>query len=142
MEFNVARLLLAFLLITGTVSHAQTEPAVKGATPAILEAFQSHDIVMLGEIHGNKQEYEWLRSLVASPEFANRVDDIVMEFGNSLYQHAVDRFVSGEILWRLSVRPHLSTNLFIELCVRATSHATASTRFAFFAAIPISIGGK
>lgn len=51
---------------------------------------------MFGEIHGNKQEYEWLRSLVATPEFANRVDDIVVEFGNSLYQKSVDRYVSGE----------------------------------------------
>jgi hypothetical protein len=39
---------------------------------------------MLGEIHSNKQEYEWLDALVANPQFADRVDDIVMEFGNSL----------------------------------------------------------
>jgi hypothetical protein len=41
---------------------------------------------MLGGIRGNKQEYEWLGSLVATPEFANRVADIVVEFGNWLYQ--------------------------------------------------------
>jgi hypothetical protein len=51
---------------------------------------------MFGEIHGNKQEYEWLRSLVTTPEFADRVDDIVMEFGNSLYQKSVDRYIAGE----------------------------------------------
>jgi hypothetical protein len=51
---------------------------------------------MLGDTHGNKQEYEWLRSLVADPEFVNQVDDIVMEFGNSLYQQKVDRYISGE----------------------------------------------
>src|SRR5450631_1457032 len=31
-------------------------------------------------------------SLVATPEFADRVDDIVMEFGNSRYQESVDRY--------------------------------------------------
>ena len=51
---------------------------------------------MLGEIHWNKQEYEWLRSLVANDEFADRVDDVVMEFGNSLYQKSVDRYIAGE----------------------------------------------
>jgi hypothetical protein len=35
-------------------------------------------------------------SIVATPEIADLVDDIVMEVGNSLYQEAVDRYVSGE----------------------------------------------
>ena len=51
---------------------------------------------MIGETHSNKQEYEWLRSLVGTPEFADRVDDIVMEFGNSLYQKSVDRYIAGD----------------------------------------------
>jgi hypothetical protein len=34
--------------------------------------------------------------LVANPEFADRVDDVVMEFGNSLYQKSVDRYIAGE----------------------------------------------
>jgi hypothetical protein len=76
--------------------RAQQEPRLEPATQAILEAFHTHDIVMLGETHGNKQQYEWLRSLVADPEFVNQVDDIVMEFGNSLYQQKIDRYISGE----------------------------------------------
>jgi hypothetical protein len=83
---------LAFCLL----SAAQGEPKVEKASPAVMAAFETHDIVMFGEKHGNKQEYAWLRSLVASPEFADRVDDIVMEMGNSLYQKSVDRYVSGE----------------------------------------------
>jgi len=51
---------------------------------------------MFGEAHGCKQEYEWLRDLVRTPEFADRVDDIVVEFGNSLYQQSVDRYIAGE----------------------------------------------
>jgi hypothetical protein len=33
---------------------------------------------------------------VKTPGFANQVDDIVIEFGNALYQKSVDRYVTGE----------------------------------------------
>jgi hypothetical protein len=88
--------LAALLFALATLCLAQAEPSPKNASAAVLQAFEAHDIVMLGEIHGNKQEYEWLQSLVANPEFADRVDDIVMEFGNSLYQKSVDRYIAGE----------------------------------------------
>ena len=88
--------LAAFLFALATLCLAQADPSPKNASAGVLQAFEAHDIVMLGEIHGNKQEYEWLQSLVANPEFADRVDDIVMEFGNSLYQESVDRYIAGE----------------------------------------------
>jgi hypothetical protein len=72
------------------------QPQPQDATGAMLQAFDSHDIVMLGENHGVKQEYEWLDKLVATPAFDDRVDDIVVEFGNSLYQESVDRYIAGE----------------------------------------------
>src|SRR5215467_15519145 len=78
------------------VCLAQEAANPENASSAVLQAFETHDIVMIGEIHWNKQEYEWLQSLVATPEFADRVDDIVMEFGNSLYQKSVDRYIAGE----------------------------------------------
>jgi hypothetical protein len=91
---KVAYLLAA--LVVSCAGFAADDHKPESASPAVIRAFQTHDIVMLGEIHGNKQEYEWLRSLVSTPEFADRVDDIVVEFGNSLYQQSVDRYVSGE----------------------------------------------
>jgi hypothetical protein len=84
------------LLVLGSLCATQRDPKPENATAAVLNAFGTHDIVIFGEIHGNKQEYEWLRSLVATSEFADRVDDIVMELGNSLYQKSVDRYTSGE----------------------------------------------
>jgi hypothetical protein len=95
---KVRRILLlgtSFFAFCST-SYAQGEPKLEKANAAVVAAFETHDIVMFGEIHGNKQEYAWLRSLVADPEFADRVDDIVMEMGNSLYQKSVDRYISGE----------------------------------------------
>ncbi len=72
------------------------QPKVQGATAAMIEAIGAHQIVMFGEVHGNKQEYEWLCELVKNREFSQRVDDIIVEFGNSLYQKSVDRYIAGE----------------------------------------------
>ena len=87
--------LFAFLPI---LCGAQTDqpPKPVDAASAIAHAFESHDIVMFGEVHGDRQEYQWLCSLVGTPAFADRVDDIVVEFGNSLYQKSVDRYIAGE----------------------------------------------
>jgi hypothetical protein len=81
---------------SGLALARASEPKPQDATSAILQAFQTHNIVMFGETHGNKQEYEWLCQLVQSPDFGERVDDVVVEFGNSLYQKTVDRYIAGE----------------------------------------------
>jgi hypothetical protein len=96
MKFRYVPVLAMTLLALSANCSAQGNPELENANAAVLDAFKTHDIVMLGEIHGNKQEYEWLRSLVGTSEFADTVDEIVMEFGNSLYQKSVDRYVSGE----------------------------------------------
>lgn len=82
----------ALLFASGTNDQAQPQDASR----AIIEAFNTHSIVMFGEVHANRQEYEFLRALVSSPQFADKVDDIVVEYGNSLYQKAVDRYINGE----------------------------------------------
>jgi hypothetical protein len=86
-------------LLPASFAFAQapvSQPQPRDATNAIVDAFKTHDIVMFGEWHANKQEYEWLCNLVSAPEFDDRVDDIVVEFGNSLYQKSVDRYIAGE----------------------------------------------
>jgi hypothetical protein len=62
----------------------------------ILKLFETYRIVMFGEIHECRQEYDLLRKLISAPEFSERVNDIVMEFGNGRYQDMVDRYISGE----------------------------------------------
>lgn len=80
----------------GTKLSASGQPHPANAFTAISQLFRAHDIVMLGEVHDGKQEYEWLSKLVKTPAFAGRVDDIVVEFGNARYQPIVDRYVAGE----------------------------------------------
>src|SRR6266496_4330522 len=96
MKVHPTQTLSALLFALASLCLAQADPAPQNASAVVLRAFETHDIVTLGEIHWNKQEYEWLQSLVANPEFADRVDDVVMEFGNSLYQKSVDRYIAGE----------------------------------------------
>ena len=71
------------------------QPQLENASSAMIRLLQTHDIVMFGEVHDSEQEYEWLCKLVKTPGFAGHVDDIVVEFGNALYQKTVDRYVAG-----------------------------------------------
>jgi hypothetical protein len=88
--------ILVVVLVQNAICGSKHDPQLENATVAVLRAFEKHDVVMIGEIHSNKQEYDWYGSLVATPEFADRVDDIVLEMGNSLYQQFVDSYVAGE----------------------------------------------
>jgi hypothetical protein len=47
-------------------------------------------------MHESRQEYDLLGKLVAAPGFADKVNDIVVEFGNASYQDLVDRYIAGE----------------------------------------------
>jgi hypothetical protein len=76
-------LLSPLLLAAASLCPAQAATTPENPATAVSEAFKTHDIVTFGEIHRDKQEYEWLDSLVADPEFASHVDDIVVETGNS-----------------------------------------------------------
>ncbi len=61
-------LLFGFTALCGGPSQ---QPKPQNATASVLRAFANHNIVMFGEAHGCKQEYEWLRELVRTPEFAD-----------------------------------------------------------------------
>lgn len=75
--------------------HAQKPAVPVDPIPAILDAFRLHEVVALGDAHGNEQAQAFLKSLVRDPRFAAAVNDIVIEFGNARYQGLVDRFVNG-----------------------------------------------
>lgn len=93
---------LAALLMMGCHASASTEvprPAQpREAVQAILDAFQTHAVVALGEYHGNLQTHAFRLSLLQHPAFAATVDTIVVEFGNARYQAIVDRYMAGETI--------------------------------------------
>lgn len=98
MRPEVALFLAAALI---GVSVAAQSVSVKPAVPvdpvaAILDAFETHEIVALGDAHGNEQSQAFLKALVRDSRFPNVVNDIVIEFANARYQPLIDRFVNGE----------------------------------------------
>lgn len=88
---------------------AATQAVAPAATPlepvtAMIEAFQTHDIVALSDAHGNRQSQLFLEALVRDPRFPTVANDIVWESGNARYQDRVDRFVRGEPVAEASLR--------------------------------------
>lgn len=75
---------------------------------ALTQAFSTHQLVLLGDLHGNVQEHNVLLKLIHSPKFTREVNNIVVEGLNSLYQPLVDRYIAGEnipieqleVVWR------------------------------------------
>jgi len=79
--------------------------AVRAATPAvpldpiraIVDAFETHDVVALGDgNHGNIQINDLRIALLHDAQFQQRVQDIVVEFGNARSQDVIERYVRGE----------------------------------------------
>ena len=105
---NWAVMIIAAVLFTPALDVNSDRPptalAVRAPGPlipvepiaAILEAFQTHPIVALGEgPHGNEQGHAFRLALIRDPRFAASVNDIVVEFGSGRYQALMDRFVNG-----------------------------------------------
>jgi Haem-binding uptake, Tiki superfamily, ChaN len=92
---------VAFALIASGPAQTRQTPVRPSAKPVdpisgILDAFKTHRVVALGEgDHGNEQGHRIRLALIRDPRFSPIVTDIVVEFGNALYQPVMDRFISG-----------------------------------------------
>ncbi len=62
----------------------------------ILSAFDQVDVVALEETHEKKMDSELRLRLIRNPDFPFRAHFIVVEFGNSLYQATLDRYIYGD----------------------------------------------
>jgi hypothetical protein len=84
---------------------------------AVLAAFRRHRIVAIGEIHGQQEHHDALQTLLLDPRLPAVVNDIVVEFGNALYQPTMDRFVAGpavedrdlRLVWRNTTQSPVAT---------------------------------
>jgi hypothetical protein len=77
---------------------AGTEPAPEPAVLAILAAFDKYAVVGMPEGHGMKDQDDFILSLIRNPAFSEKVNDIEVECGNSLYQSILDQYIAGEDL--------------------------------------------
>jgi hypothetical protein len=80
---------------------------------SVLGAFDTANLVGLGERHWAREDSQFRLALVRNPTFAQTVNDIVVEFANPLYQAVLDRFVDGQSVaaeelqqvWRDTTQP-------------------------------------
>jgi hypothetical protein len=63
------------------------------AVPAVLDALQRFSLVALAERHLLQEWHDFAAALLLHPELPGRLTDIVVEFGNALYQDTADRYV-------------------------------------------------
>jgi hypothetical protein len=75
------------------------------ATKALLAAFDRYEVVAMGAGHGNKDLDDFILRLVRDPALPGKVNDVVVECGNSLYQPILDRYIAGGDVPLSEVRP-------------------------------------
>ncbi len=61
----------------------------------LVDRFDTHPIVALGEMHGVEQGARFVEDLVRDLRFSENVDAIVVEFGNARHQAICDAYVAG-----------------------------------------------
>ncbi|HWE60476.1 MAG TPA: hypothetical protein VHB98_02075, partial [Chloroflexota bacterium] len=66
------------------------------AIGSILAALDRFPLVALGERHLIQEMHDLYTALLRHPALPGKVDDIVVEFGNALYQDIADRFILGD----------------------------------------------
>ena len=76
--------ILGFL--TTTMVHGQVRAVdliAENPVDAILKALDTHDIVGFGEAHVSENEHRVIQALLSDPRFPLKVNDLIVEFGNS-----------------------------------------------------------
>jgi hypothetical protein len=99
-----------------------TDPIHEDATIAILKAFDHYEVVGIDAAHGNQNLDDLILDLVRDPAFPKKINDVVVECGNSLYQPVLDRYIAGEDVslhevrqvWRNTTQPMCGVSAFYE----------------------------
>ncbi len=74
------------------------------AVEGLIDIFDRYSLVALGEVHGSRTAHDFIISLIRHPSFPNKVNDIVVEFGNAKYQNLMDRYIDGEMIAYMELR--------------------------------------
>jgi hypothetical protein len=111
MRNGVSSVFLIIILVAGGIVSANVwgqsssdEPKPTNAVEELVKVFDRFPLVALGEVHQSQTEHEFIAALIKHPAFANKVNDIVVEFGNAKYQPIMDRYITGETVARTDLR--------------------------------------
>lgn len=121
---------IVLLAITSIKPSAQTKISNRESSAAIpqpaistiLSAFDKYEVVGMPAAHGGRDLDDVIFSLIRDPQFPNKVNDIAVECGNSLYQPVLDRYIAGEDVpftevrkvWRNTSQPTCAYSGFYE----------------------------
>jgi hypothetical protein len=125
---SVLLLLIAVIPLLGEAQTQQqakpagSEPIPEPAISAIVAAFDKYEVVGMPEAHGQKDVDDFILALVRTPALWEKVNDIAVECGNSLYQPILDRYIAGEDVafaevqkvWRNTTQPMCGQSGFFE----------------------------
>jgi hypothetical protein len=131
MRFWFATILFLVLLAIAPINQAQTqqqkrpassEPIPEPAISAILAAFDKYEVVAMPQDHGMQDLDALIFSLIRNPAFSEKVNVIVFENGNGLFQPILDRYIAGENVpftevqkvWRKMGQPAAGASPFVE----------------------------
>jgi hypothetical protein len=73
--------------------HVPTGAKVMDLTDFILESLERYPVVALGDDHARLEFYELLAKLLHDPRIPEKVNDIVVEFGDPFYQAVMDSYI-------------------------------------------------
>ena len=73
----------------------KNNPHPEDPTKAVLAAFDKYQVVGMGAGHGYKDLDDLILHLIRDPALPDKMNDIVVECGNSLYQSILDRYIAG-----------------------------------------------
>jgi hypothetical protein len=91
-------LVLLPLLHIGTVHRLYAQdtfcsPGQSAVADSVAAAFDTHQFVFMGSTHGWKKQHDFQLCLLSRPAFQRRVTDVMVEWGNPVYQDLVDRYL-------------------------------------------------
>jgi hypothetical protein len=119
---------VSLMACTPTASHPRpakstgSNPVPQPAIAAVISAFDSYEVVAMPVGHGQKDIDDFILALIRDPRFPDKVNDIAVECGNSLYQPVLDRYIAGmevpftEVrkVWRNTTQMMCSYSAFFE----------------------------
>lgn len=87
-------LILGVLCTNAAFAQLQSKNAYDGIA-FITAKFDTHDIVAIGETHDKVEVTDFYIELINQKAFRKKVDFLVIEMGNHLYQDLLDRYILG-----------------------------------------------
>jgi hypothetical protein len=90
----IVYLSLFVALLQATSASARSSPVIA----EVARQFDTHPLIMIGELHRGTETHAFLQQMLRDPAFVCRLDDVVVEFGNSRLQALADTYASGGVI--------------------------------------------